>query len=99
MKEILPYSEVQVGHIAYENPSAGGKWDNKEGEIVWKGTVDELLTSRYKSLINDWDTDGFDEDAISLARMYDLVVVASTEYGHALFNYNNDPCGVVVFKQ
>lgn len=91
-KSIKEYADVQIGDIAFENPDAGGEWDNEEGSILWKGTKKELDESQYASTSTDWDLleEEFDD-------CYDLVVV-NTSWGPTLFNYNNDPSGVVVFK-
>jgi hypothetical protein len=89
-KEIKDYSEVLVGDVAYENPDAGGNWDNKLGKIVWKGSYSELLESDYQSLATDLEDGDVEE--------YDWVVVEDSVYGPTLFNYNGDPCGVVVFQ-
>ena len=88
-KKIKKYSEVKVGDMAMENPDAGGVWDSEHGEIVWKGTVDEL-----KFTLSDWE-DEVDDDPAE----YDLVVVRVPNYGDTLFNYNNDPSGAVVYKK
>lgn len=90
-KKIKKYADVQIGDIAYENPEAGGEWDNEEGEIVWKGTYKELKASRYKNTAKDWDDLSDIDD-------YDLVVVDIPSYGPTLFNYDNDPSGCVVFE-
>ena len=87
-KQIVPYSEVQVGDAAFENPDAGGQWNNQIGTIVWKGTK-ETIPNQYKDLLNDWEEADVDD--------YDLVIV-KTDQGPVLFNYNNDPSGCVVFK-
>ena len=93
MKKIKPYNQVSIGDQAFENPVAGGEWNNKIGNIIWKGTYNELIYSKYTHLSNDWADMGpveFDE--------YDLIIVAYPGQGNILFNYNNDPSGLVVFE-
>lgn len=92
---IKPYNKVKVGDDAFENPDAGGQWNKKIGKIIWKGTYQELLKSKYKNTVSDWDFDDeieFDE--------YDLVVVDlhGNQGGPTLFNYDNDPSGAVTFE-
>jgi len=92
IRPIKPYADVKVGDSVYNNPCPSEVGDY-EGKVVWKGTVDELMTSQYHwTLDDDWG-DG-EIDPVEMARDYDLVLV-STEDGLILFNYNNDPCGVV----
>lgn len=93
MKQIKKYAEIKVGEIAFESPDAGGEWNNEEGEILWKGTLEELKESEYRTLLEDWATEMEENDIAE----YDLVVVYS-DYGAVLYNYDNDPCGVVVFE-
>jgi len=94
MKPIKPYAQVKVGDMAFENPDAGGEWDNETGKVPWKGTMDELNKSPYAHLLKDWNS----EDDV-VVEEYDLIVIQTTGWdgGPTLFNYNNDPCGVVVF--
>lgn len=96
--DIKEYADVQIGDIAYENPDAGGVWDNELGPVLWKGTYQELLNSEYSSLRSDWDLNA-DDDEEEIMNDYDLIVIDNEEnYGPTLFNYNNDPSGCVVFK-
>jgi vacuolar-type H+-ATPase subunit H len=92
---IKPYDKVKVGDDAFENPDAGGHWDKKIGKIIWKGTYQELLKSKYKNTVSDWEFDDeseFDD--------FDLVVVDlyGSQGGPTLFNYDNDPSGAVTFE-
>lgn len=91
-KKIKLYSEVKVGDIAFENPDAGGQWNNELGKVLWKGSFKEFEKSKYQHTM--WDIDEKDEFDPS---EYDLIVLQE-EYGPTLFNYNNDPSGCVVFK-
>ena len=94
-KTIKPYEEVNVGDMAYENPDAGGEWDNPLGKVLWKGTYENLLNSKYKNTATDW------EDLEDLKESeYDLIVINTDGFdgGPTLFNYNNDPSGCVVFE-
>lgn len=93
-KSIKEYADVQVGDVAYENPDAGGMWNNEEGIILWKGTKKDLDKSQYAHTASDWEEVLEEEEEFN---DYDLVVVEGP-YGPTLFNYNNDPSGVVVFK-
>lgn len=98
--DIKPYDDVIVGDMAFENPDAGGVWDNELGKVLWKGTYTELLDSEYSNLTSDWEIEhSKDENQTDEKYMaeYDLIVIAN-EYGPTLFNYNNDPSGCVVFK-
>lgn len=95
-RPILPYSKIKIGDIAFENPSLGGGWDNELGPIMWKGGAKELLKSKYKNTAADWFSD---EDTEEIDSDYDLVVVDEIGYGPVLFNYNNDPSGVVCFAK
>jgi len=92
-KPIKDYQDVKVGDVAFENPNAGGEWNNEQGKIIWKGTYDELLKSKYKDLLEDWEVNDEDDGP----QNYDLVIIDIPSYGPTLFNYNNDPSGVVVF--
>jgi len=94
MKNIKPYNQIKVGDIAMEHPDAGGCWTNKIGKIVWKGTGDELLKSKWKDKVINWG-----EEA-EFIYDYDLVIVKTESVfeDYTLFNYDNDPCGVVVFE-
>jgi hypothetical protein len=95
------YNEVEIGNDAYENPSAGGVFDNKIGTILWKGNIEQLRNSKYSLLESDWiDNMDEDEDIDGMFDDYDLVVVDLEGFcgGPTLFNYNNDPCGTVCFK-
>ena len=74
---------------------------NKEevGIVIWKGTLAELLNSPFKFLA---DTDDFEEVSSQMElEEYDWVAV-ETHHGQrsnlVLFNYSNDPCGVVVLQ-
>lgn len=93
--DIKAYADVQVGDMAFENPDAGGEWDNELGEVLWKGSYKELLKSKYKSLKSDWDLDEDEEEEVM--EEYDLIVIEDQD-GPTLYNYNNDPSGCVVFK-
>lgn len=93
-KLIKPYEEVNVGDMAYENPDAGGEWNNPIGKVLWKGTYEELLSSKYKSTASDENIEDLEEGE------YDLIVIntGGIDGGPTLFNYNNDPSSCVVFK-
>jgi hypothetical protein len=91
-KEIVDYENVKVGDIAYENPDAGGEWNNQIGVVKWKGTTEELMNSEYKELSLDWIENEINMDD------FDLIIISDIQ-GPTLFNYNNDPCGCVVFKE
>jgi len=97
-KKIKKYKDVEVGDIAFENPDAGGQWNKREGVVRWKGTAKELIKSKYKNLFRDWDIED-DIEFEEFAADYDLVVVDTDDWGKILFNYNNDPSGVVVFEE
>ena len=95
MKIIKPYDQVKIGDIAMESPDASNNWDNKLGEIIWKGTLKELDQSEYWELLYDWG-----DDAEEIAESYDLVIVKTDGWdgGPVLFGYNEDPCSCVVFE-
>lgn len=98
---IKPYDDVEVGDIAYPSPDAGGyDEDDFIGEVMWKGDHLELAQSKYADLAFEWEDEG---EHIDLAE-YDLIVVSDTHEGvfpggPTLFNYNNDPSGVVVYRK
>lgn len=94
-KKIKKFSEVKIGDMAYENPDAGGEWDNDLGEVLWKGDYKELTKSKYKKLIQDWEVEDEDEREDEMNN-YDLIVI--DDGGPTLFNYDGDPSGCVVFK-
>jgi hypothetical protein len=98
-KTIKSYSNVRIGDMAYENPAAGGEWNNSIGKVLWKGTYEELLSSKYKGIATDWDTieelREFDNDLI----VVDIEDEDSFVSGATLMNYNNDPSGCVVFEE
>lgn len=98
IKLIKNFNEVIAGDEAYTSPDAGGE-DNVEylGDVLFvANNIQELRESKYSEQAETWvnELDMSDEDFDE----YDLIIV--NLYGWpTLFNYNNDPCGVVVFKQ
>ena len=96
MKKIKPYNQVKVGDMAFENPDAGGEWDNEIGEVLWKGTYGQLKKSKYKNTLLDWDDITNESDT----ETPDLLVIQTTGWdgGPTLFGYNNDPSSCVVFE-
>ena len=82
MKKIKEFAEVRIGDKAHCG-------DISMGAIIWKGTVEELLKLKYSHIIED----SFDYTVEELEG-YDLVIVDDG----TICSYNNDPCGVVVFK-
>jgi len=95
-KKIIDFINVKVGDIAFENPDMGGDWNNSLGVIVWKGTGEELLSSKYKSMAKDMIQDS----GMEKSDIYDYVwvIVDEETYGLTVYNYNGDPSGCVVFK-
>ena len=92
-RKIKPFNKVKVGDIAYENPIAGGKWNNALGEILWKGSGKELIKSKWKGLLSDLEYDSSDE-----LDDYDWVVVDDEYHGEELYAYDDDPSSTVVFE-
>lgn len=95
MKKIKPYDQVKIGDMAMENPDAGGVWDHELGKIIWKGTLMELNSSKYRDLIG-----GLEDECEDILRGYNLVVVKTTGWdgGPTLFGYDEDPSSCVVFE-
>ena len=83
------YEEIQTGNKAFN----ACYQDDYEGEVLWKGTYAELKKSIYADTAMDWE--GFEDETDF--DDYDLVVI-DTDWGPVLFNYDNDPCGVICFK-
>ena len=82
---IKPFADVCIGDMAVSVDFH----DEEEGLIVWKGSLSELKKSSYKMLVDEYPDNLLPDE-------YDWVVTVVPMYGAALFNYNNDPCGVVV---
>jgi len=95
-KTIKSFENVQIGDIAFENPSAGGEWGNEQGPVLWKGTFEEVQQSKWNYLLEEWEMHDF-EDTHELDEC-NFVVVYLPMYGATLFNYNYDPCGLVCFE-
>lgn len=92
LRMIKPFSEVEVGKdTAFQSPWAGNEWDDEYGEILWKGKLEDLPKSEYSYLLDDWE----DEEIIT--NDYNLVIADIEMYGATLFNYDEDPSGVVCF--
>ena len=96
MKQIKPFEQVKIGDIAFENPDAGGEWNNEEGPIIWKGTFEEVLQSRYDSELKEWE-EYADADLDELKEC-NFVAVDLEIYGSTLFTYDYDPCSLVCFE-
>ena len=78
------FKSIKVGDIAIHDDG------DKAGKILWKGSLKELKSSKYKYLTNDFDEDDLPED-------YDWVVVDGGHIeGPTLMNYMADPSGVHV---
>lgn len=92
MKKIKDFKDVNIGDIGFENPDAGGVWDNPEGPIIWKGTLKELQNSKYNCMLEDDE-----EDIDEIPEDYNWVIIKHEMWGDILFNYNCDPSGTVVF--
>jgi len=92
-KTIKSFQDVQIGDIAFENPSAGGEWDHEIGKIVWKGNFKELLESNWKYQWDEWFIElGEDYDSM------DFITVDCGWDGFQLYSYNYDPCSLVCFE-
>ena len=96
MKTIKSFQDVQIGDIAFENPDAGGAWNNEEGPIIWKGTFEEVQQSKWNYILEEWEMHDF-EDTHELEEC-DFVVVDLPTYGATLFTYDFDPCSIVCFE-
>ncbi len=94
MKNIKNYSEVKVGDIAYETPDGNGNRNGLLGKITWKGTAKELVDKKKDDMFIDWG-----QTAEEIDESFDLVIVELYIYGETLYNYNNDPCGCVVYEE
>lgn len=92
-KSIKSFEEVVIGELAYENPDAGGNWNNVEGPIIWKGTSEELDKSEFSYLVDEWDEEIFED-----GDDFNFAVVKNEMYGNTLFLYDYDPSSVVCFK-
>ncbi len=92
MKTIKPFSDIKIGNIAFKNPTTGGEWNTPGGPVVWKGNIDQLFNSIWKNHFSDWDMSP--KEAVNI----DFVVIDTDDWGHVLFNYDYDPCGVVCFE-
>jgi len=97
MKEtIKDFKDVQIGDVAYTHPDAGGLENVEiEGEVVWKGNIDELKESKYKNLLEVWDWE-WEAEMFE----FDLVVLYTTGWdaSNVIFQYNSDPSSCVVFN-
>ena len=91
--EFKTYDEVQIGDTAR---SVDDPENDSDDTIVWKGTREELKKSKFINLLPDF-MEGLDDE--SDLDEYDLVVVNTPGYGYSLTNYNNDPSGVIVYKE
>lgn len=92
---IKSFDKVKIGDIAYENPTAGNEYNNKQGTIIWKGSYGDLLNSKYKDNFKYTIKEMEEDDTIKYD--YDWVIVDEPKFGITLFNYDCDPSGVVVF--
>jgi hypothetical protein len=84
IENIKPYSEVEVGDEAFSVET-----NEYEGIITWKGFASDLPEED----LSDW------LDCLTMEEIENLFDLVKVECGEEiLFNYNNDPCGVIVYK-
>lgn len=96
MRKIKTFKQVNIGDQAWENPDAGNVWDKKEGNIIYKGSTEELASSIWGKMYYDMLRDcGLSGDEID--DDYQWVVVQTEDEGRILYNYYCDPSGVVVY--
>lgn len=99
-RTIVPFKEVKIGDRAYY-PEAGDELDEQyEGEIIWKGSIEELRKSEYKNLIDGT----FEVEDEYPPDNYNWVVVRVPGDnfnigGITVYNYDGDPSGVVTYKK
>jgi hypothetical protein len=89
--EEIKFEQVKIGMIAYSVDTL-----EVEGKIIWVGKVLDLHPEHLPELL-DWVEVG--ESLREIQDNYDLVVVRNEDSEETVYNYNNDPCGVVCFKK
>lgn len=89
------FDEVVIGDTAFEDPTAGGEYDNALGTIIFKGSYTEIMASKFHMLMTDITED---DSEVELLQEYDWVIVDENQYGYTLFNYSCDPCGCVTYN-
>ena len=78
------FKSIKIGDVAIHDDG------DKAGKILWKGSLKELKSSKYKYLTNDFDEGDLPDD-------YNWVVVDGGHVeGPTLMNYMEDPSGVYV---
>lgn len=93
LKKIKPFGEVKIGDPVYHSPYAGGDWEDQVGYVKWLGNLNSLLRSKYAYLL----TDGWEDTTIEELDNYYFIVTGDDP--STLYNYNGDPCGLVVYDE
>lgn len=90
MKAIVPFKHIEIGDSVYEHPDAGGSDDNYKGTILWKGSMKEFR--------KEYGEPDYLDMIDQLPEEYNWVLVKTSD-DSILFNYDEDPSGVVCFEQ
>lgn len=86
-RKIKPFSQVNIGEEVFNHED-----EESVGFIKWKGSLDQLKSSEYYYLLVGDNEDEIPED-------YEWVIIEDDMYGDTIYNYNCDPCGVIIMEE